>query len=97
MVIRVGFIGKISSLTANVILVKSHGKATIVSKCRTNGCLVFKRVRKRRSVCFTKCFAKAGSASCSSLLMFSLSLSGVRPGVKPGVAAPLRGVIPPPA
>lgn len=44
----------------------------------------------------TRCLAYAGSASCSSLLIFSLSLSGVRPGVKPGVTAP-RGVIPPPA
>lgn len=42
------------------------------------------------------CLAYAGSASCSSLLIFSLSLSGVRPGVKPGVTDP-RGVIPPPA
>lgn len=45
---------------------------------------------------FTMCLAYAGSVSCSSLLIFSLSRRGVRPGVKPGVAAP-RGVIPPPA
>lgn len=45
---------------------------------------------------FTMCLAYAESASCSSLLIFSLSLSGVRPGVKPGVAAP-RGVMPTPA
>lgn len=44
---------------------------------------------------FTMCLANAGSASCSSLLIFSLSLSGVRMGVTPGVTAP-RGVIPPP-
>lgn len=59
------------------------------------GRFALKQVRKK-SACSTKCLANAGSASWSSVLMFSLSLSGVRPGVKPGVAAP-RGVIPPPA
>lgn len=43
----------------------------------------------------TMCLENAGSASCSSLLIFSLSLSGVRRGVKPGVTGP-RGVITPP-
>lgn len=51
---------------------------------------------KRNKSEFTMCLAYAGSASCSSLLMFSLSLRGVRPGVKPGVAVP-RGVMAPPA
>lgn len=41
------------------------------------------------------CLAKAGAVTCSSLLMFSLSLRGVRPGVKPGVTGP-RGVNTPP-
>ncbi|TNN62804.1 hypothetical protein EYF80_027030 [Liparis tanakae] len=43
----------------------------------------------------TMCLVYAGSASCSSLLMFSLSLSGVRSGVNPGVTGP-RGVSAPP-
>lgn len=44
----------------------------------------------------TVCLANVGSVACSSVLMFSLSLSGVRPGVSPGVPSP-RGVTAPPA
>lgn len=76
---------------------KTHGNATNIQVQSTLlPCIQTGDEEEEECVCFTKCLANAGSASCSSLLMFSLSLSGVRPGVRPGVAAP-RGVIPPPA